>query len=236
MRRQARNLRAGSPVVEWFGVNERRVDAVVSAAGDQYRIVYFTDDGRTIDDLSLFRRPPPFDGVDGGRIVVVNGPSGAGKSSVLAALAASTELPWVVFDEPVMGSVDQPYLIWRDRAPQLHRGFLDAIAALAARRGDLVGRRRPGIPPPRSMPRSTASRWCGWAWTATWRPCCSRRPRPGGTLGRPRRGVAPGARRLVLRRPLRHDALIGGDHRRRRAAPGRSHHLSCRVFISPTAW
>ncbi|MFT3851468.1 MAG: hypothetical protein QM733_01795 [Ilumatobacteraceae bacterium] len=93
----------------------------------------------------MFRRPPDFTGVDGGRVVVVNGPSGSGKSSVLDAIAASSELPWVIFDEPVLGSVRQPYLIWRDRAPVLHLGFLDAIAAVA-RRGNLVGLSAAGHP------------------------------------------------------------------------------------------
>jgi hypothetical protein len=108
---------AGDPVVEWFGVNERRVDAVVSTTAGQYRIVYFTDDGVTIDSVFVWRRPPRFDGIDGGRIVVVNGPSGSGKSSVLSALASASEVPWVVFDEPVMGVVDDRSLIWRDQAP-----------------------------------------------------------------------------------------------------------------------
>ena len=57
---------------------------------------------------------------------------------MLAAIAAASDVRWVMFDEPVMGAVDQGYLIWRDRAPDLHLGFLDAIAALA-RRGNLVG-------------------------------------------------------------------------------------------------
>jgi len=141
-------IRAASPVVDWFGVNERRVDAVVSTAdGEQYRIVYLTSDGEHLDAVSIFRRPPVYDGVAGGRVVVVNGPSGSGKSSLLTALAdCSGGRPWVLFDEPVMGAVDQGYLIWRDRAPVLHRGFLDAIAALA-RRGNLVGLSAAGHPP-----------------------------------------------------------------------------------------
>jgi chloramphenicol 3-O-phosphotransferase len=93
----------------------------------------------------VFRRPARFDGVKGGRVVVVNGPSGSGKSSVLTAIAANSSLPWVIFDEPVIGTVDQPYLIWRDRAPVLHRGFLDALAALA-RRGNLVAFSAAGHP------------------------------------------------------------------------------------------
>ena len=138
-------IRAGDPVVEWWGVNERRVDLVVSTSLDQYRIVYFTDDGRNIEALSVFRRPPHFGGVEGGRAIVVNGASGSGKSSVLTAVAARSDVPWVLFDEPVTGAVAQEYLIWRDRAPALHLGFLDAIAALA-RRGNLVAFSAAGHP------------------------------------------------------------------------------------------
>ena len=36
-----------------------------------------------------------------------------------------------MFDEPMFGSVDVGYLIWRERAEGLHRGFLEGIAALA---------------------------------------------------------------------------------------------------------
>jgi chloramphenicol 3-O-phosphotransferase len=40
--------------------------------------------------------------------------------------------PFVIFDEPEhIGTVQTEFLIWRDRAPTLHRGYLDAIAALA---------------------------------------------------------------------------------------------------------
>jgi chloramphenicol 3-O phosphotransferase len=138
-------IASGDPVVEWFGVNERRVDAVVSSSSHQFRIVYFTSDGVHIDELVVFRRPPPFDGVAGGRVIVVNGPSGSGKSSVLAAIADASSMPWVIVDEPVLGTVDQPYLIWPDRAPGLHRGFLDALAALA-RRDNLVALSAGGHP------------------------------------------------------------------------------------------
>ena len=106
-------ISSSSPTLEWFGVNERRVDATVSSASGQYRIVYFSADREAIDQVWVYRRPRLFDGVEGGRVVVVNGPSGAGKSSVLSAIAASSRLPWVIFDEPVVGSVDETYLIWR---------------------------------------------------------------------------------------------------------------------------
>jgi chloramphenicol 3-O-phosphotransferase len=138
-------VRSGHPTVSWFGVNAQRVDAVVDAGRDQYRIVYFTDDGVRPKSLAVFRRPPPLDTVDGGQVVVVNGPSGAGKSSVLAALADMSNRGWVLFDEPVMGAVDQSYLVWRDRAPRLHRGFLVAMAALA-RSGNRVALSAAGHP------------------------------------------------------------------------------------------
>jgi chloramphenicol 3-O-phosphotransferase len=41
-------------------------------------------------------------------------------------------VPLVIFDEPEhVGTVQPEYLIWRDRAPSLHRGYLRAIGALA---------------------------------------------------------------------------------------------------------
>ena len=138
-------IRSAQPSVAWFGVNERRVDALVDAGSDQYRIVYFTDDAAALQSVSVFRRPPLLDPIVGGQVVVVNGPSGAGKSCVLAALEHASVQPWVLFDEPVMGVVDQPHLIWRDRAPQLHRGFLDAMAALA-RSGNRVALSAAGHP------------------------------------------------------------------------------------------
>ena len=142
---QLATIRSGTPTVEWFGVNGGRVDVTVSTVRDQWRIVYVTTDGTTIDSLSVFRRPPRFDGIAGGRVIVLNGASGSGKSSLLEAIAEVSDLPWVLFDEPVAGAVDQGYLIWRDRAPVLHRGFLDAIGALAGR-GNLVALSAAGHP------------------------------------------------------------------------------------------
>ena len=143
--RAVAEIRSGNPEVVWWGRNGDRVDLTVRTAGDEWRIVYFTSDERRIDDLSIFQRPPVFDGVSGGCAVIVNGPSGSGKSSVLEQIAARSRQPWVIFDEPVVGSVDQGYLIWRDRADVLHRGFIDAIAALA-RRGNLVALSAAGHP------------------------------------------------------------------------------------------
>jgi chloramphenicol 3-O phosphotransferase len=118
-------------------VNVERVDVVVCSGDDEWHVVFASNDGTTVDWVSIFERPPPFDGVAGGRAVVVNGPSSAGKSTLLAELQAQSEVPWVVFDEPFLGSVKQEYLIWRDRGDVLHRGFVEGIAALA-RAGNCV--------------------------------------------------------------------------------------------------
>ena len=85
-----------------------------------------------IDWLEVFQRPNRFDGVAGGRAILLNGPSGAGKSTLMRAMQQVATVPFVILDEPEhIGTVQAPYLIWRDRAPALHRGYLDAIAALA---------------------------------------------------------------------------------------------------------
>jgi chloramphenicol 3-O-phosphotransferase len=65
-------------------------------------------------------------------VVVANGPSGSGKSTLLQSLAEVSEVPWVTFDEPILGWTSQPLLVWPQRSPQLHVGFLDGIAAVAA--------------------------------------------------------------------------------------------------------
>ena len=107
--------------VTWWGINGTRVDFGVRAQEDEWRIVYGIDDDELVDWLSVYRRPHPFDGVVGGRAVIVNGASGAGKSWLLDALQRQSQFPWVVFDEPVLGSVNQSYLIWRDQAGVLPR-------------------------------------------------------------------------------------------------------------------
>ncbi len=123
--------RPGS-LIEWIAVNGHRVDAVVTAGDDQWRVVLMCSSATVVESLDVFERPARFDGVDGGFAVVINGPSGAGKSMLLIALQRLAAMPLVIFDEPEhIGSVQTEYLIWRDRAPCLHRGYLDAIAALA---------------------------------------------------------------------------------------------------------
>lgn len=62
----------------------------------------------------------------------MNGPSGAGKSTLMGALQSVATFPLVLLDEPEhIGTVQPGYLIWRDRAPALHRGYLAAITTLA---------------------------------------------------------------------------------------------------------
>jgi len=118
--------------IDWLAVNDERVDAVLNAGETQWRVVFGSSTGETIDRIDVYERPSRFDGIAGGRAVIINGPSGAGKSTLMHALQQIADTPFVVFDEPEhVGTVQPGYLIWRDRAPALHRGYLDAIAALA---------------------------------------------------------------------------------------------------------
>ena len=118
--------------IGWIRVNGERVDAVVTAGESQWRVVFGCASGRAIDSLDVFERPDRFDGITGGRAVVINGPSGAGKSMLMRAMQQIAGVPFVIFDEPEhIGTVQPEYRIWRDRAPALHRGYLDAIASLA---------------------------------------------------------------------------------------------------------
>ena len=51
---------------------------------------------------------------------------------LMGAMQQIAGVPFVIFDEPEhIGTVQPEYRIWRDRAPALHRGYLDAIASLA---------------------------------------------------------------------------------------------------------
>lgn len=117
--------------IEWLVTNMDRVDAGVTGDDREWRVVYRTDEDGLVAALWVHERPPRFDGLVGGRSVVVNGPSGSGKSSLMTALVDLASTPWVMFDELSLGTVKEPYLIWRDSAPALQRGFLAGIAALA---------------------------------------------------------------------------------------------------------
>jgi chloramphenicol 3-O-phosphotransferase len=126
-------------IIEWMSVNGERVDAVVTAGGSQWRIVFGSSSEQAIDWLDVYERPTRFDGVSGGRAVLINGPSGDGKSTLMRAMQQIADGPFVIFDEPEhVGTVQPEYLIWRDRAPALHRGYLDAIAALAGAGNDVA--------------------------------------------------------------------------------------------------
>lgn len=125
--------------VTWLVVNGHRLDAtVLSAGGREWRVVLGTDDGVTVRYFHAVEKPRRFDGVPGGRAVILNGPSSAGKSTLMQQLQADATTPWVMFDELSFGSVPSGYLIWRDTAGPLRRGFLAGIAALAAEGNQVV--------------------------------------------------------------------------------------------------
>lgn len=141
-----RPLGGDHTVVESIVGSGERVDAVVSDAGVHARVVFAHDATGLLTWLQVYPRPDRFDGVPGGRSIVVNGPSGAGKSTLLRALQSAAAFPLVVLDEPEqIGTVQPGYLIWRDRAPSLHRGYLAAIGALA-RAGNHVALSAAGHP------------------------------------------------------------------------------------------
>jgi chloramphenicol 3-O-phosphotransferase len=126
-------------VIEWVAVNGERVDAVVTAGESQWRIVFGRSSEQTINWLDVYERPTRCDDVSGGRAILMNGPSGAGKSTLMRAVQQIASAPLVIFDEPEhVGAVQPEYLIWRDRAPALHRGYLEAIAALAGAGTDVA--------------------------------------------------------------------------------------------------
>ena len=133
------------PSIEWSVVNVDRVDASLTSGGREWRLVYFVAADEGIRAVHLYEKPPPYEPVADGLVIVVNGPSGAGKSTLIEAVRTSAPDLWVAFDEPVMGTVDPAYWIWRDVAPSLHRGVFAAIAALA-REGNQVITAAGGFP------------------------------------------------------------------------------------------
>jgi len=139
----ARSLQpiADAPGVEirWFGVNGPRADAeIVSGDGREWRVVFMTDDTARLKELWVFPRPEPFEGVGGGRAIVVDGASGAGKSSLMERFAHAEDTPWVVFDEVNLGRIQTSHLIWLETCGPLYRGFLAGIAALAAEGNQVI--------------------------------------------------------------------------------------------------
>lgn len=124
-------LRVARCEIRSIALNGARVDLVASAGEREWRVVFGVSDAGRVDWLHVYERPAELRPVPGGRAVIVNGPSSAGKSTLLRELRARSDVAWVIFDEPMFGDVDTGYLIWRDRAELLHRGFLDGIAALS---------------------------------------------------------------------------------------------------------
>lgn len=130
---QLQQLGDSAVEIESLEGNELRTDAVVVAEAVVARIVFARDSNGLLTWLHVYVKPPSFAGVAGGRLIVVNGPSGAGKSTLMTALQSHASFPLVVLDEPEhIGAVQPGYLIWRDTAPALHRGFLAAIRALTS--------------------------------------------------------------------------------------------------------
>ena len=128
----------------WVTTNGHRIDARLRDATGREHHVVARDTGRTVAIELVLSEPDPVP-AHPPLVVVVNGPSGAGKSTLIQAIAESDTAPWVTFDEPTLGTSDQSLLVWRDRAPHLHRGFLEGIAALAAA-GNAVAVAAGGVP------------------------------------------------------------------------------------------
>ncbi len=132
IRAQLQRLGESAVEIESIEGNDVRTDATVVSDGVVARIVFARDGDGLLTWLHVYVKPPSFGGVEGGRLIVVNGPSGAGKSTLMAALQSIASFPLVVFDEPEhIGAVQPGYVIWRDTAPALHRGYLAAIRTLA---------------------------------------------------------------------------------------------------------
>ncbi|HVM06886.1 MAG TPA: hypothetical protein VM345_00355 [Acidimicrobiales bacterium] len=117
--------------IDWIVINNRRVDATVVSGDREWRIACSID-GEGVHSASAFARPAPFQGVAGGRAVIITGPSSAGKTTVMRAVVDTALTPWVMFDELFFGTVAWPFLIWPDQSPTLRRGFIAGIAALAS--------------------------------------------------------------------------------------------------------
>ena len=133
IRAQLQQLGDSAVEIESLEGNELRTDAVVVADAVVARIVFSRDSNGLLTWLHAYVKPPSFAGVEDGRLIVVNGPSGAGKSTLMTALQSHASFPLVVLDEPEhIGTVQPGYLIWRDTAPALHRGYLAAIRTLAS--------------------------------------------------------------------------------------------------------
>jgi chloramphenicol 3-O-phosphotransferase len=139
----ARSLRpiadAAVAEIRWLGANGPRADAeIVSGDGREWRVVFMTDDTARMKELWVFERPTPFQGMEGGRAIVVDGAVGAGKSTLMQRFAETEDTPWVVFDELDFGRIHTRHLIWRETCGPLYPGFLAGIAALAAKGNQVI--------------------------------------------------------------------------------------------------
>ena len=117
--------------IEWLVMNNRRVDATIASPEREWRIACSID-GDGVHSASVFERPARFEGVAGGRAVIVTGASSAGKSTVMRAVVDAARTPWVMFDELFFGTVAWPFLIWPEQSPALRPGFVAGITALTA--------------------------------------------------------------------------------------------------------
>ena len=115
----------------WLGRNLDRIDARLRDAHGREHHVVATEDDTGLTIMLVLTEPDPIP-VQSPIVVVVNGPSGSGKSTLLRSIAEIADVPWVTFDEPTLGATDQSLLVWPTRSPQLHQGFLDGIASVAA--------------------------------------------------------------------------------------------------------
>lgn len=132
--------------IHWLGLNGLRADAqVLSGDRREWRVVFTIDDASRLTRLWVFERPATFQGVDGGRAIVIDGAVGAGKSSLIERFAQAEDTPWVVFDEVNFGKIHTSHLIWLETCGPLYRGFLAGIAALA-REGNQVIMPGSGLP------------------------------------------------------------------------------------------
>ena len=131
--------------VERAVVNGGRVDAAIVASGREWRVVCSTGtDG--VHGATVFERPSRFDGIPGGRAVIVDGSSSSGKSTVMAAVVERAQSPWVMFDDPGFGATRMPFLIWPESSPTLENGFVAGITAFAGAGNQIITTAR-GRPP-----------------------------------------------------------------------------------------
>jgi chloramphenicol 3-O phosphotransferase len=115
----------------WLGRNGDRIDVRLRDVDGREHHVVANEDHAGLTIVMVFTQPDQVP-VQAPVVVVVNGPSSSGKSTLLRSVQEVSEAPWVIFDEPILGTTDHALLVWPERSPHLHAGFLDGIAAVAA--------------------------------------------------------------------------------------------------------